>query len=84
MDFGFAILFSEIWQPQRLLVLKPNNKTDLGVHQVSILLQDDNRWIRSKSYQFKITISQLSEAEVGKIKMVKAKKIGKVKLYIKK
>ena len=56
LDFGFSILFSEIWQSQRLLVLTPNNKTDLGIHPVAILLQDDNHWVRSRSYSFKIII----------------------------
>ena len=44
---GRTLLFSQIWQAQRLLVLNPNNKTDIGIHLVSIVLQDDNRWVKS-------------------------------------
>ena len=56
LDFGFSILFSEVWQSQRLLVLTSSNKTDIGIHPVAILLQDDNKWVRSRSYNFKIII----------------------------
>jgi hypothetical protein len=58
LDFGLSILFSECWQSQGLLLLTPNNKTDLGIHPVAILLQDDNHWMRSRSYSFKIIIDQ--------------------------
>ena len=44
-------------------MLSPNNKTDLGIHPVAILLQDDNKWVRSRSYSFRIIIDQLKSEE---------------------
>ena len=86
LDFGFSILFSECWQFERLLVLTPNNKTDLGIHPVAILLQDDNKWVRSRSYSFKIIIGEpkvLEDPQALALAM-KKKKGGKVKLKLKK
>jgi hypothetical protein len=86
LDFGFAIIFSECWQSQRLLLLTPNNKTDLGIHPVAIILQDKNKWMRSRSYSFKIIIDQqkIEDDQQAKALALKNKKGGKVKLSLKK
>jgi hypothetical protein len=69
-----------------MLVLSPNNKTDLGIHPVAIILQDDNKWMRSRSYSFKIIIDQLKLEEDPDALAItlNKKKSGRVKLKLKK
>jgi hypothetical protein len=67
-------------------LLTPNNKTDLGIHSVAIILQDNNKWMRSRSYSFKIIIDQqkVEDDQKAKALALKNKKGGKVKLKLKK
>ncbi len=67
-------------------MLSPNNKTDLGIHPVAIILQDDNKWMRSRSYSFKIIIDQFKSQEDPDALAISLnkKKSGRVKLKLKK
>ena len=53
---------------------------------MAILLQDDNKWVRSRTYNFKIIIDQPKIVEDPQARAIalKKKKGGKVKLKLKK
>ena len=53
---------------------------------MAILLQDDNHWVRSKSFSFKIIITQAKKIgdPVAEALALKKKKGGKVKLKLRK
>lgn len=55
---------------------------DLGVHSVTIILQDDNRWVLSSSYNFKIIIGLPKEELDAQALAIKKKKGGNIKLYL--
>ncbi len=60
--------------------MNPNKKTDIGFHSATVILQDDNHWILSSSYKFKIIIAQPKEDPDALALAIKKKKGGNIKL----
>jgi hypothetical protein len=65
-------------------VINPNKKTDIGVHPATIILIDDNHWMRIRYYKFKIIINLAKVDEKG-VESALMKKVGEsFKLKLKK
>ncbi len=62
--------------------MTPQKKTDLGVHSATIILKDDNRWVLTSSYKFKIIIGLPKEELEALALAIKKKKGGNIKLNL--